>query len=540
MDILYNSTQLQYLRSLPSAIQLITAALIFSITYYILTREKAYPGIPIARLPKESWKAYLVPEKFSFITNPAAVLAKGKEISNNNCFQVRAAAGWKIIVPNRFAEELRNRPELTVAEFGQKDFLTHYSGFDGIRQGFRSDNLMADVVRIKLTQSVGLLTDVVVKEADESIRDHLGESPEWETYLLKDKILDVISRISSTIFLGKELAQNREWLHLAKQNAIDTFIAAYTLHMIPGILRPVLQWVLPGNRNIRKHLRNARRIIEPEVKKRLQAAEEAERKGEKLPKSMDAFSWMMEVAKGRKIDFVGGQMFLSLAAFHTTTEATARALVQLCETPEIVGPLREEMVRVLREDGWAKTTLYKMKLLDSFLKEVQRTNQAVMTNMMRYVKSTTELSDGTVLPAGAMIMIDDGAVRDAEIYEDPEKFDAHRYLRKRERAGEENRHQFVTTSPDNLAFGHGQHACPGRWRLPRFRHELTCAGRFFASTEMKVLFCFILLRYDLRYVPGADPPKYTRFEHHVAAPPDLKVQFRRRKEEIDLLDPKDS
>ena len=57
---------------------------------------------------------------------------------------------------------------------------------------------------------------------------------------------------------------------------------------------------------------------------------------------------------------------------------------------------------------------------------------------------------------------------------------------------------------------------------------------------MKVLFCFILLRYDLRYVSGAEPPKYTRFEHHVAAPPDLKVQFRRRKEEIDLLNPKES
>lgn len=123
-----------------------------------------------------------------------------------------------------------------------------------------------------------------------------------------------------------------------------------------------------------------------------------------------------------------------------------------------------------------------------------------------------------------MIMIDDSAVRDPEIYENLEKFDAYRYLRKRERAGEENGHQFVTTSPDNLACGHGQHACP---------------GRFFASTEMKVLFCLILLRYDLRYVPGADPPKYTRFKHHVAAPPDLKVQFRRRKEEIDLLHPKD-
>lgn len=81
---------------------------------------------------------------------------------------------------------------------------------------------------------------------------------------------------------------------------------------------------------------------------------------------------MVDMSKGRPPNFVSGQLMLSLAAIHTTTEMITRAMMQCCRTPEIVDELREEMVRVLKEDGWAKTTLYKMKLLDSFMSEVSR------------------------------------------------------------------------------------------------------------------------------------------------------------------------
>ena len=34
-----------------------------------------------------------------------------------------------------------------------------------------------------------------------------------------------------------------------------------------------------------------------------------------------------------------------------TTEMACRALIQVCETPDIVQPLRKEMICVLQEDG---------------------------------------------------------------------------------------------------------------------------------------------------------------------------------------------
>ena len=51
--------------------------------------------------------------------------------------------------------------------------------------------------------------------------------------------------------------------------------------------------------------------------------------------------------------------------------------------------------------------------------------------MNRLVKSNVQLSDGTVLPAGARIMIAPRYL-DPDVYEEPLKFDAYRFLRERD------------------------------------------------------------------------------------------------------------
>lgn len=81
--------------------------------------------------------------------------------------------------------------------------------------------------------------------------------------------------------------------------------------------------------------------------------------------------------------------------------------------------------------------------------------------MSRYVSRDIRLSNGTVLSSGSLIMIENDGPNNPEAFPDPEKFDAHRFLKMREQPGEELRHQFVTTTPDNMIFGHGIHACPG-------------------------------------------------------------------------------
>lgn len=53
-------------------------------------------------------------------------------------------------------------------------------------------------------------------------------------------------------------------------------------------------------------------------------------------------------------------------------------MTDISRNPEILTELRHEMVQVLRDGGWKKTSLYNMKLLDSVIKESMRLKPTVI------------------------------------------------------------------------------------------------------------------------------------------------------------------
>jgi cytochrome P450 len=103
------------------------------------------------------------------------------------------------------------------------------------------------------------------------------------------------------------------------------------------------------------------------------------------------------------------------------------------------------------------------------------------------------------------------------------EFSPFRFATLREIPGHESKHQFVTTSPESMNFGHGNHACP---------------GRFFAGTEIKVVLVELLRNWDLRLPAGEEGkekegrerrPKNFVQEVSVTPNPFANVEFRRRK-----------
>ena len=86
----------------------------------------------------------------------------------------------------------------------------------------------------------------------------------------------------------------------------------------------------------------------------------------------DTVGWMVEMSRGKKVDYVAAQLSLTVAAIHATTEALTCAMADLVAHPSVIHELRQEIIQVVGEAGWTKQALYKMKLMDSFLKESQR------------------------------------------------------------------------------------------------------------------------------------------------------------------------
>jgi hypothetical protein len=71
------------------------------------------------------------------------------------------------------------------------------------------------------------------------------------------------------------------------------------------------------------------------------------------------------------------QILAQFTAMHTTTMNACHAVYELAAHPHHIGPLREEITRVLAEGGvLTKSALNKMRKLDSFFRETQRINPA--------------------------------------------------------------------------------------------------------------------------------------------------------------------
>lgn len=364
---------------------------------------------------------------------------------------------------------------------------------------------------------------------------------EWRQVPAKDAILNLVARLSSRVFLGDELCRNEDWLRITKDYTVISFMAAMKLTFVPRLLRPLVHWLLPDCRLVRQHLAQARALINVVVDQRRAAKQEAAAKGEEVPSYNDAIDWAEMECEGQAYDAAVSQLTLSFAAIHTTTDLLAQTMLFLANQPNLITPLREEIVQILMAEGWKKTALYNMKLMDSALKETQRTKpnsmckvlphasrrretgvsaESVFTvQMRRIVTKDVTLGEGITMRRGERLVVDASAMKDPKIYgEDVDKYDIYRFQRMREEPGKMHKSQLVTTSPDHLAFGHGQHAC---------------SGRFFASNEVKVALCHLLLKYDWKLAPGhtADP-----FVVGVARQvhPKTVIMFRRRKEELDI------
>ena len=106
-------------------------------------------------------------------------------------------------------------------------------------------------------------------------------------------------------------------------------------------------------------------------------------------------------------------------------------------------------------------------------------------NLFRKAVKDVTLSDGTRIPKGTLVAA--AAVTahsDDTRYTDPMVFDPFRFARMREGEGEGTKHQMVHTSVEYMPFGHGRHACP---------------GRFFAASELKLMLAYIVLNYDFEF-----------------------------------------
>lgn len=214
-------------------------------------------------------------------------------------------------------------------------------------------------------------------ELPNTLNKVVGQPSAWTEIELQSILLQCVSRLTSKIFLGTKFMDNPEWQYLCTQYVKDVNIAAQRLNGLPPVVRPIVHWFLPECRKIRAEVNQARALIQPEVERRM---EEIRKHGGPRRRVLDSVDWFIASMKGKedtKFDIAVAEISLAMAAIHTTTRTTICLMRDLLAHPEYIQDLRDECVAVLQETGkMDKTALFKMRKLDSVLRESMRVNPA--------------------------------------------------------------------------------------------------------------------------------------------------------------------
>ncbi|KAI1356558.1 putative cytochrome P450 [Xylaria sp. FL0043] len=466
-------------------------------------RQRLVPEIPIVG---GSDQASIKNNRKRFIHDGMAMLLEGYQENRGNMYYVPSVLGERLMIPAKYVEELKTAP------MDKVDFVaTFQEMFEGkyTTMGSRS-RLHPQTVKGQLNHYLADVMPGVQEEIRNAFEEDFPDCDDWTPVHVVDRLTQIVARVSSRMFGGTTLSENKEWIKASIDFAVDGFIGAQAIKRYPHALRPLMQYTIPALKKISAHYRAAERAAIPILQQR-------ERSGKK---ALDLLSWMAEQAEGSEKDhaFIAGILLkVSFAAIHTSAAAPSQLIFDLCARPEYIEPLRRELESVLLPDGTIdKNGFNKLVKMDSIMKESQRFNPLLLITFERVVTEDYRLSDGFVIPANTTIGVPTQAITmNPDIYPNPETFDGFRFEKERAKRPEASgRQSYAASNHDSMAFGYGRHACP---------------GRFFASNEIKAIMGYLLLNYDMKFADGQTRPDSLLFETQNLPNHEATVLFRKRK-----------
>ncbi|KAI6785534.1 Ent-kaurene oxidase-like protein [Emericellopsis cladophorae] len=498
-----------------------TLALLFWSYFYLL------PALTLRKIPRAGkhpgflgslFGLGLADAKRDFKKNGLKILNEAYLKHKGSMFRVQTLNEERVVLSPSYIEEInKSVPEgtLNVTDGLSERLMGPYTKLDVV---FNSD-MHIEVCKSPLTQNLPKLVAPLHEEAEYWLKQRIPGDGQSELNV-HDIIVRVISGTATRMLSGPVASRDPEWLESAALYSYDVVVVAQTLRHFHPLLRPFVSPFLDSKKKLGKHLGVAQKTFRGQFTER-KKQQESDQKSGNSDKPVDMVQWMVDAAKGndRNLDVLAMNMlFMTLAGVHTSANTTMHALFDLCANPQFLQPLRDEIQQVTDEDGWTMAAMSRLKKVDSFIKESQRLNQTVLMTFNRKLAKSLKFADGTVLPRGTCITMPSVAVsRDPEYFENPDEFDGFRFYEKRSTTidkSEANRQSFAAIGPDNLAFGFGKTACP---------------GRFFAGTQIKTVLASIILNYDISFPKGQSQRPDNIYRGGLIQPdPRQKMVFRKR------------
>ncbi|QDS69855.1 hypothetical protein FKW77_000310 [Venturia effusa] len=403
------------------------------------------------------------------------------------------------------------------------------------------------VVTRDLTRKLGELTNAIAEEISLALEEMWGLDVEtWKEIVPFDTLEAIITRASNRAFVGAELCRHPGILAHGKGFSKEVARSSFALRMTPIVLRPMMAKYI--TRRNREHVHKFIEIVLPVVEARQKAL------GLGGEEPSDMIQWLIRNAIRlndpiEQDPFMISARILSLnfAAVNTTTQLLTNALFDVISppsSPAIIEAVATEARSALNEGQgeWTKEALAGMVRMDSILRESIRLNSFLTVGLTRLVvapQGVTSPISKTYMPRGTLCGVPSHAVfNDEDQFQEANVFTPFRYsdIRKPDpqtpAAHSERKDSSVdlpakgpedlayikkanlacvTTSEDYHPWGHGRHAC---------------RGRFFAVSSMKLILAHIVLKYDIEMLE--ERPRMQSVTGAVAAPL-CSIKVRRKK-----------
>lgn len=273
-----------------------------------------------------------------------------------------------------------------------------------------------------------------------------GEWKQLPSFLMAKR---VITAANSVVFFGEHLSQDPEFLKAALDYPDDLLTTAELLRFIPSVLAPFAAPILMRRHQASKVLVDRLTPLVDDRLKQNQCDPSRVKPVDCISFFIDANSQKSTWSAEKIVQVLLGIWFASV---HQPALSLVYALDDLCQHPDVVEPLRNE----LRICDAARGDLDSLPLLDSFLKESARLHPSDSISVRRKVLQPYTFSDGTHLAVGDVACVPLQAImRDPAKYQGSLTFDPWRFV---DRTAAGNVTRFAETSPIFPLWGLGKRA----------------------------------------------------------------------------------
>ncbi|OJD32475.1 cytochrome p450 [Diplodia corticola] len=422
-----------------------------------------------------------------------------------------------VILPHRMVERVKSLPEAQASA----DKNVYRRGLGQYTDLGNPLPALFDGIRVDLTRHIRDLIpgmQEAIALGFDDVMDSAGGGAKHAAVCVFPAMKRIVAHSSAAAFVGPELARDGAWIAATMQYSTDLKMTFAAFHRIAPLLRPLAAPFLFRRLGISERRRAVEQMLDHHQN-------QAVRPGE--PERLIDWVWARLSPHQRTPQMVARtQLRAALAGSDTVAHTLTNAVYDLAAHPDCAQELRAE-IEATAPGVWDMARLKKLVKMDSFLRESARLHPIFMTAVGRVLTAPLPLDDGRpALPAGAVVGFSQNLAHfDASTQPGPadrNAFDPWRFSRLRSAAAPADdansnnadaRLLFTTTGDSNLTFGHGVHACP---------------GRFFADAEIKLILVHLLLAYDVALPEGTVRPRDTYVKFTVAVDRSAAILFKPR------------